>query len=103
MRRILFVGVVMIFMPRMLSAQLKMELGVKAGMNTSGLGLSSDGKLVGAKYNSITSVNAGVYGLVRIKKFGIQPEILFSQQGQKYGTPNYNGLRTELNYINIPV
>jgi hypothetical protein len=105
MRRFLIVGCVALLLPNLTWAQLKMkmEVGAKAGLNLCGLGLSSDGKLVGAKYNGLTSFHVGAYGSIRFKKYGIQPEIVFSKQGQTYNTPNYTGLRTELNYINIPI
>jgi hypothetical protein len=84
-------------------AQLKTEIGVKGGLNISGLALSSDGKLSGAKYNNLMGFHGGAYALLRFSKLGIQPEILFSKQGQNYTTPNYSNLRTDLNYINVPV
>ncbi len=103
MRSLLIVGCALMLMPKMSSAQVKIELGVKGGLNISGLALSSGGKLVGAKYNNFTSFHGGAYGLFRLGKLAIQPEVVYSRQGQNYTTPNYSNLRTDLNYINVPV
>lgn len=84
-------------------AQLKTEFGVKGGLNISGLSLSSDKKLPSVKYNNLKGFHAGVYALVRVGKLGIQPEIVYSQQGQLYNAPTYSNLRTDLAYINIPI
>ena len=105
MRRIVLVlaACVLFLLPKGSSAQLKIEIGGKAGLNFAGLGLSSDGKLAGVNYNSRTGFHLGAYGLIRKGKLGIQPEIVFSQQGQTYNTQNYSGLRSHLNYINVPI
>ena len=103
MRRLLIIGCVLFLVPKISSAQLKIEVGGKAGLNLSGLGLSSDGKLAGVNYNGRTGFHLGAYGLIRKGKFGVQPEIVYSQQGQTFNTPNYSSLRTDLGYINIPV
>ena len=84
-------------------AQLKTEFGVKGGLNISGLAVSSDKKLPGVRYDNLKSFHAGVYALMRLGKLGIQPEIVYSQQGQLYNAPTYSHLRTDLSYINIPV
>jgi len=105
MRRLLvvFAGCVLFLLPKGSSAQLKMEVGAKAGMNIAGLGLSSDGKLAGVNYNGRVGFHLGAYGLIRKGKLGVQPEIVYSQQGQTYNTPNYHGLRSNLGYINVPI
>ena len=103
MRRLLVAVCVLFLLPKGASAQLKVEIGAKAGLNLAGLGLSSDGKLSGVNYNGRTGFHLGAYGLIRKGKFGVQPEIVFSQQGQSYNTPNYSGLRSNLDYINVPI
>src|SRR5258708_8866975 len=103
MKSLLIVGCALMLMPKMSSAQVKIELGVKGGLNISGLALSSGGKLVGAKYNNFTSFHGGAYGLFRLGKLAIQPDVVYSRQGQNYTTPNYSNLRTDLNYINVHV
>lgn len=103
MRRLLVAVCVLCLLPKFSFAQLKIEIGGKAGMNLCGLGLSSDGKLSGVNYNGRTSFHLGAYGLIRKGKLGVQPEIVYSQQGQTYNIPSYSGLRTDLSYINIPV
>lgn len=103
MRRLLVALCVLFMLPKGASAQLKIEVGAKAGLNLAGLGLSSDGKLSGVNYNGRTGFHLGAYGLIRKGKLGVQPEIVFSQQGQSYRTPNYSGLRSNLSYINVPI
>ncbi|GHN01374.1 hypothetical protein WSM22_28630 [Cytophagales bacterium WSM2-2] len=80
-----------------------MDLGVKAGLNVSGLGLSSEGKLAQVNYHNRTGYHVGVYASIRFSKWAIQPEIVYSTQGQNFTTPNYRNLSSDLNYINVPV
>lgn len=66
--------------------QAKVAIGLKAGANfanTNSLGSES-----------ITAFHGGLFGMVKVSKFGIQPEILFSKQGED---------RVNLHYVNIPV
>lgn len=84
-------------------AQLRMDIGAKAGMNYYGLNLSSAGKLASVNYNSGVGFQVGGYALIKISKFAIQPEIVYSRQGQYFTTSYNSNLATRLNYINIPV
>lgn len=84
-------------------AQLKLDLGVKAGFNYYGLDLSSSGKLGTTNYNSGAGFHVGGYALIKVSKFAIQPELVFSRQGQYFSTPYNSNLATTLNYINVPV
>ncbi len=85
------------------------QFGVKAGMNVSSMskdeGLSDQGSKIG--------FNAGVFMNAPIaENFSIQPELLFSQYGEKYDytvpatvvTPEtrYSGA-THLDYVTVPV
>jgi len=81
----------------------KIELGVKAGANFNGLNLSSGGKLVTTRYNTRVGFHLGGYMSIRIKSLALQPELIFSQQGQNFTTPYWSNLSTTLNYINLPV
>jgi len=67
------------------------SLGLKAGVNMSNLDGFEDSK-------NYTSFNAGVFGLIKLSKIGIQPEVLYSVQGTKV-----DDFKTELSYVNIPV
>ena len=103
LKRALIVCFALIAFIQTLKAQLKTEFGLKGGLNVSGLSLSSDKKLSGAKYNNLNGFHFGAYALLKKGKLGIQPEIIYSQQGQLYNIGSYSNLRTELNYINVPV
>ena len=85
-------------------AQVKMELGAKAGLNYSSLNLSKDGKLNATTlYHYAVGYHFGGYAVFKFAKYSIQPEVLYSTQGHYFTTPYYSNLKTTLNYINIPV
>jgi len=67
------------------------SLGLKAGANISKVDGVEDAK-------NYTNFNAGVFGLFKLTKFGIQPEVLYSGQGYK---TDDNELKAV--YLNIPV
>jgi hypothetical protein len=84
-------------------AQKIVEVGAKGGLNYSNLNLSVDGRLYGTNYHAGVGYHIGGYALIKLKKFSIQPELLYSNQNQLFTTPYYSNLKTTLNYINIPV
>jgi hypothetical protein len=49
-----------------------------------------------------TGFHGGAFALVKLTKFAIQPEVLFSRQGAKFSF-NAQNLRTNFDYINVPV
>ena len=84
----------------------KIKLGVKAGLNISSLNFDE------SELNSSdkTGFSAGIMVEVPLtKKFSIQPEMLYSQQGAKTSysvadvTNSQYKSKMELNYLNIPV
>lgn len=80
------------------------RFGVKAGMNVSSL--SNDGTL--EDQGSKIGFNAGVFANLPIAtSFSIQPEVLYSQYGDKYDDVNIAGNRISsarhLDYIAVPV
>ncbi|MBS1682609.1 MAG: PorT family protein [Bacteroidetes bacterium] len=91
------------FSTTVMFAQLRADFGVKGGMNISGLALSSGGKLVGLTYNVRSGFHIGGYASIRIKKFAVQPELVYSAQGQNFTTPFYSNLNSKLNYLNVPI
>src|SRR5258706_5729227 len=103
LKSVLIVGFALITLAQSSKAQMKTEFGVKGGLNVSGLALSGEGKLSGARYNNLKSFHAGAYALLRFGKLGIQPEIVYSKQGQIYNISSNSNLRTDLAYINIPI
>src|SRR5882762_5868550 len=79
-------------------SQAELALGVKGGLNFANLNASS----VGAAYNSRTGYHAGAFLLVKLAKFGIQPEVIFSQQGTTVKVSTTN-LDQNFSYVNIPI
>lgn len=71
--------------------QAKVEIGLKAGANFANTDIQ------GAE--SITALHGGVYGLVKFANIGVQPEVLFSKQGNSFS----GGGEVNLNYVNVPV
>lgn len=74
-------------------SQAKVEIGLKAGVNianTDAGSLNSD---------AITALHGGLYGLIKVANFGIQPEVLWSKQGN-----DLSGIgEIDLSYVNMPV
>ena len=92
----------MLLITQMSIAQVKIEVGLKGGLNHYGLNLSGL-KLANVNFNNGTGYHIGAYSLIRIKKFALQPEIVYSRQGQYFNTPLNTNLDTHINYVNIPV
>ena len=77
-------------------AQVQVALGVKAGVNLSNLDsdYSSD---------NITALHGGAFALFKLTKLGIQPEVLFSQQGSKVDDVNLGKGDLKASYLSIPI
>jgi hypothetical protein len=75
-----------------------LSIGIKGGPNFANLDVSD---FSGSLKNK-TGIHGGAFVLFKTEKFGIQPEILFSQQGSKI---KFDGNETEgsIDYINIPI
>ena len=82
-------------------AQVKFELGLKGGLNFAGLNSVSTSS-VQTTYGNRTGYHFGAYALIKITKIGIQPELLFSRQGQNF-TVNNKDYSSNFDYITIPV
>ncbi len=74
-------------------SQAQVALGLKAGVNLS--------KVDEDASDNITAFNGGAFVLVKIANIGIQPEILFSQQGSKFSDVDYDELKTS--YVLVPI
>ncbi len=81
------------------NAQVQVALGLKAGPNFASIDTKAS---AGQNYKNRTGFHAGAFALVKLTKFGIQPEIIFSQQGSKV-TINSKDFESNFTYINIPV
>jgi len=67
-------------------SQASVSVGLKAGANFANTNID------GAE--SVTAFHGGAYGTFKLTKFAIQPELLFSKQGDE---------DVDLGYLNIPV
>lgn len=74
------------------SAQ-ELDLGLKAGANFSNFSDTKD-----ADMSSKTGFQFGAFAAIRLGNIGIQPELLYSQQGAKFDRE-----KIDLNYVNVPV
>lgn len=79
-------------------AQGQFAVGIKGGLNFANVNTSS----AGATYDARTGYNAGAFLLLKFGKIGIQPEVLFSQQGTKVKYSG-GGFDQNFGYVNIPV
>ncbi len=86
MKRTLF-AIAIIFISTASFSQAKVEIGAKGGINLSSL----SGNNVG---DNVTAYHGGAYTLIKITKFGIQPEALFSKRGSD---------KVDLSYLDVPV
>jgi hypothetical protein len=81
--------------------QAQLAIGVKGGVNFAKLDANSSAS---ANYKNHTGYNVGAFALIKIAKIGIQPEILYSEQGSKltYPTSSQNFTST-FSYVNVPI
>lgn len=79
-------------------SQAQFALGLKGGLNFA----KFDATDVSGSLKNKTGFNGGAFALIKLTKIGIQPEILFSQQGSKFEFDG-NNIDNNFDYINIPV
>lgn len=77
------------------NAQVQVSIGAKAGANISKFDAE------GAK--NYTAIHGGAFALFKLTKIGIQPELLFSQQGMKFKDVALNEQTLKTSYLSIPV
>ncbi|HEY5750680.1 MAG TPA: porin family protein [Chryseolinea sp.] len=80
-------------------AQASVAIGIKGGVNFAKLDGSTSVK---SNFDSRTGYHFGAFTLFKFSKIGIQPEVLFSQQGSKVKT-DFGSFDGNFSYINIPV
>jgi hypothetical protein len=78
--------------------QAEVSLGIKGGANFANLDVSD---FSGSLKNK-TGFHGGAFALFKFAKFGIQPELIFSQQGSKIRF-DAEDIEGSFDYINIPV
>jgi len=79
------------------SAQVQVALGLKAGINVSKLNNDD------LESSSITGFHGGAFALFKLTAIGIQPELLFSQQGSKVEDISGDPQDLKMSYMTIPV
>jgi len=78
-------------------AQVQVALGLKAGINVSKLNNDD------VESSSITGFHGGAFALFKLTAIGIQPELLFSQQGSKVEDLSGDPQDLKMSYMTIPV
>lgn len=79
-------------------AQVEVSLGIKGGANFASVDVN-DAK---ATWKNKTGFHGGAFGLIKVTKFAVQPELIFSQQGSKV-TFNGQDLDANFSYLNVPI
>jgi hypothetical protein len=79
--------------------QASVSIGLKGGLNFSTLSGTTS---FASAYDKRTGYHFGAYTLFKFTKIGIQPELLFSKQGQQF-TVNTQNYESNFDYISIPV
>src|SRR6267154_1735071 len=80
--------------------QAEVAIGIKGGLNFANVNVSQS---AGVNYNNRTGYHIGAYALFKFSKIGIQPEVIFSKQGQTYSIPSNSNAASNFDYINIPI
>lgn len=80
-------------------AQAQFAIGIKAGPNFANINTEAT---PGQNYKSRSGFHGGAFILVKAAKIGVQPEVIFSQQGSKVEINNEN-FESNFSYVNIPI
>ena len=80
-------------------SQAQLAIGIKAGPNFATLDTKSS---AGENYKNRTGFHGGAFVLIKAAKIGVQPEIIFSQQGSKVKI-NSENFESNFSYVNIPI
>ncbi len=80
-------------------AQVQFAVGIKAGPNFATINTDASAQ---ENYKNRTGFHGGAFVLIKATKIGIQPEVIFSQQGStvKINTQEYE---SNFSYVNIPI
>src|SRR5688572_10541193 len=80
-------------------SQVGLAVGIKGGPNFATINTDASAK---ENYKSRTGFHGGAFVLIKATKIGVQPEIIFSQQGSKVKI-NTEEYESNFSYINIPI
>ncbi|HRG11197.1 MAG TPA: outer membrane beta-barrel protein, partial [Cyclobacteriaceae bacterium] len=78
MKKISILTLVCVFAYSLANGQAQFAVGIKGGPNFANIDVNSS---VGDNYKNRTGFHGGAFALIKLTKIGIQPELLFSQQG----------------------
>jgi len=81
-------------------SQVRLDIGIKGGLNFASVNTSST---LAQDYSNRTGYHLGAYAMFKFTKIAIQPEIVFSKQGQTYSVPSISNATSNFDYINIPI
>lgn len=100
MKRIVFVCALvgMIGVSNLAFSQAQVAIGLKGGLNLAKFDLSAGTSNI----ENRTGFHGGAFGLIKISKIGIQPEIIFSKQGSNFQV-NTADVEANFDYINVPI
>ena len=82
-----------------LKAQIQFAVGLKAGPNFAKINTDASAT---ENYKNRTGFHGGAFVLFKATKIGVQPEVIFSQQGSKV-TINSQDYESNFSYVNIPI
>lgn len=80
-------------------SQAQFAIGIKGGPNFASIDTKSS--LV-ENYKNRAGFHGGAFVLLKAGKIGVQPEVIFSQQGSKV-TINNESFKSNFSYVNIPI
>ena len=80
-------------------SQAQLAIGIKAGPNFATIDTKSS---AGENYKNRAGFHGGAFFLIKAGKIGVQPEIIFSQQGSKVEINSQN-FESNFSYVNVPI
>ncbi len=98
MKKVIMVALFVSF-GNLVFGQAQVAIGLKGGPNFANINTDASAT---ENYKNRTGFHAGAFTLIKVSKLGIQPEILFSQQGSTVQINNQD-FQSNFSYVNIPV
>ena len=99
LRKVLLVSALMTAISVGAMSQVQLAVGIKGGPNFAKI--NTDGSVM-ENYKNRTGFHGGAFVLIKATKIGVQPEIIFSQQGSTVEINSQN-FESNFSYVNIPV
>jgi len=97
--RILLIAFFVLSASASVFSQAQVSLGLKGGLNFANLDVSD----LSGTYKNRTGYHLGAFALFKFTKIGIQPEVIFSEQGSEIKDPQLGSFESNFSYVNIPV